>query len=218
MPKTIDIFPQTIYEVEYPDFEKIQAALTTHINTEYKNELLEEYSAHDHPIRLGSLTKIFDSNDNYKSGKVVEDQTLISLMDFIAEHGRAYWKILNLSSHLDPYILQLWVNSVGRGGFVASHNHNPVPVSGVFYIKAEPKQGNLFLENPLDILLGRNALDVTAKTPTRFNYEIESVTGKLVLFPGWMKHFTRPNNTDESRISMAVNFGCQGQVSFTEFI
>jgi hypothetical protein len=68
------------------------------------------------------------------------------------------------------------------------------------------------------LVLGRSALDVTTKTPTRFNYEIESITGKLVLFPGWMKHFTRPNNTDETRISMAVNFGCQGQVGFTEFI
>jgi|688.fasta_scaffold328518_2 uncharacterized protein (TIGR02466 family) len=218
MPKTIDIFPQTIYEVEYSNFEEIQPALITHINTDYKSQLIDQYVGHDHPIRSGAITKIFDSNDNYRSQNPIEDQNLKSIIDFITEHGRAYWQTLNLSSQLTPYVLQLWVNSVGRGGFVASHNHNPVPISGVFYIKAEPKQGNLFLENPLDLVLGRSALDVTTKTPTRFNYEIESITGKLVLFPGWMKHFTRPNDTDESRISMAVNFGCQGQVGFTEFI
>lgn len=218
MPKTTNIFAHAIYEVEFPNFEKIQDSLINYINNNFNSEFINEYNEHDHPIRAGALTRIYDATNNYRLGKTIEDENLKSIVDFITEHGQEYWKILNLSSELTPYVLQLWATAVKRGGFVASHNHNPVPVSGVFYLKAEPRLGNLFLENPLDLVLGRSALNVSQRTPTRFNYEVESVSGKLILFPGWMKHFTKPNPTDELRMSMAVNFGCHGKISFTEFV
>ena len=218
MAKTTDIFPLKIYEAEYPEFDKIQGALIDHISKNFNSEFINEYNGHDHPLRLGALTRICDAVDFQEQGKTIDDPNLKLLIDWITEHGKEYWKILNLSTYLDPYILQLWVTAVNKGGFVASHNHNPVPVSGVFYLKAEPRQGNLFIENPLDLVLGRSPNAFTDRTPTRFNHEVEAWSGKLVLFPGWMKHFTRPNPTDDIRMSMAVNFGCQGQVHITEFI
>lgn len=218
MAKTTDIFPLTIYEAEYPEFNKIQGALIDHISKNFNSEFINEYNGHDHPLRAGALTRIYDGFEYEETGRNIDDPNLKSLFDWITEQGKEYWKILNLSTYLDPYVLQLWVTAVARGGFVASHNHNPVPVSGVFYLNAEPAMGNLFFENPLDLVLGRSPNSFTNRTPTRFNHEISAVSGKLVLFPGWMKHFTRPNPTDELRMSMAVNFGCQGQVHITEFI
>lgn len=218
MLKKTEIFAQTIYEVDYPDFEKVQEPLIKYISGNFNSEFENEYYGHDQPIRSGALIKLYDSNTWYHEGRTIEDANLKSLFDWITEHSIEYWKTLNLSEHLTPYILQAWVTAVKRGGFVASHNHNPVPISGVFYLKADPTQGNLFLENPLDLLLGKNALNSSTKTPTRLNYEVEAMSGKLVLFPGWMKHFTRPNQTDNIRMSMAVNIGCHGQVHYTEYI
>jgi len=221
MQKTTDIFAHTIYEVDFPDFDKIQQPLIDYIDQNFNSEYINEYDQHDHPIRMGALARIYDSNTYFREGRSIEDPNLKTLFDWITEHGLKYWKILNLSEELNPFIMQLWATAVKRGGFVASHNHNPVPVSGVFYLKARPDQGNLFLENPLDLVLGRSPLNTigyaSQRTPTRFNYEVQSTSGKLILFPGWMKHFTRPNQTDELRMSMAVNFGCQGKVYFTEF-
>lgn len=217
MVKTTDLFAHTVYEAEFPNFQEIQVPLIDYITNNFNSEFINEYNGHDHPIRSGAVTRIYDRFKYEQENKSIEDSNLKAVFDWITAHGKEYWKILNLSTHLDPYILQLWATAVKRGGFVASHNHNPVPVSGVFYLKAEPKLGNLYLENPLDLLIGKSPYHVDERTPTRFNHEIESTSGKLVLFPGWMKHFTRPNPTDELRMSMAVNFGCQGQVYFTEF-
>lgn len=218
MAKTTDLFPITVYEAEYPEFDKIQTSLIDHITKNFNSEFINEYNGHDHPLRTGALTRIYDRFEYQEKGKTIDDPNLKALFDWITEHGKEYWKTLNLSTYLDPYILQLWATAVNKGGFVASHNHNPVPVSGVFYLKAESRQGNLFFENPMDLVLGRSPNTFTSRTPTRFNHEMEAVSGKLILFPGWMKHFTRPNPTDDLRMSMAVNFGCQGQVHITEFI
>jgi uncharacterized protein (TIGR02466 family) len=163
------------------------------------------------------LIRIYDRFTYENQKKTIDDPNLKSLFNWITEQGKEYWKILSLSNQLDPYILQLLVTKVQRGGFVSTHNHNPVPISGVFYLNAEPRLGNLYLENPLDLVLGKNINNKDTTTPSKFNYEIQAISGKLVLFPGWMKHFTDPNPTDEMRMSMAVNFGCQGQVYFTEF-
>jgi uncharacterized protein (TIGR02466 family) len=218
MTKKIDLFPITVYETEYENYNLIQDELIEYIQSNFHQEFINEYHGHDHPIRNGALYKIYDQYGFDKEGesKTIKNPHLKNLYDWISFHGQEYWKSLNFSNKLNPYILQLWATATGRGGFVASHNHNPVPVAGVFYLKAEPKLGNLFLENPNDLVLGKSAYNADRLTPTRFNHEIESVSGKLVLFPGWMKHFTRPNPTDEIRMSMAVNFGCHGQVYFTE--
>lgn len=212
--RTIDIFPVTIYETEFPNFSDIQKDVIDYVNSKLPKNSEENYSGHDHPIINGPIVMLFDKLNNEQ----IENPLIKSLHDFITIHGKNYWESLNFSNRLNPYILQLWANSVNKGGFVASHNHNPTPISGVFYINAEPRMGNLYLENPLDLILGRSVYNSETRTPKRFNYEIESVSGKLVLFPGWMKHFTKVNPTNENRMSMAVNFGCQGQVFITEFL
>lgn len=212
MTRKTDLFAHTVYETEFPGYADVQDELINYINSNFNNEHSNEYNGHNHPIRNGAITPIYKQQDG-----PITDPTLKSLFDFITFHGKEYWNVLNLSKKLDPYILQLWATAVKQGGFVASHNHNPVPISGVFYLKAEPRLGNLFLENPLDLVLGKSSYHSETQTPTRFNHEIEAVSGKLVLFPGWMKHFTNPNPTDEIRMSMAVNFGCHGHVYFTEF-
>jgi hypothetical protein len=216
MAKTTDIFPLKIYEAEYPEFDKIQGALIDHISKNFNSEFINEYNGHDHPLRSGALTRICDAVDFQEQGKTIDDPNLKLLIDWITEHGKEYWKILNLSTYLDPYILQLWVTAVNKGGFVASHNHNPMPIAGVFYISAEEGQGNLMLENPSDLIVGKAPYEKTKGVPNRHTFEVEARSGKLILFPGWMKHSSKANNTDDVRMSMAVNFGCHGQVFHTD--
>jgi len=207
-----DIFAHTILEVDFPNFEEIHQDLKDLVSSKFNENFVNEYDGHDHPLRHGAINRL------YQIGDTVENTSVEKLLNFVNKQGKDYWNKLNLSTSLNPYVLQLWATATKRGGFHASHNHNPVPVAGVFYVEASPEEGNLFLENPLDLVLGKSAYQSSTQTPTRFNYEVEAKSGKLVLFPGWMKHFTRPNPTDNLRISVAVNFGCQGEVKFTEFV
>jgi len=217
MPKITQLFALPIYEVEMDGYSDIQQSLIDHIASNFNSEFINEYNAQNHPLKAGSVTKIYDKFTYRKENKTIVDPNLKLVFDFITQHGKEYWKELGLSNMLDPYILQLIGTETARGGFISSHNHNPVAIAGVFYLKAAPNLGNLFLENPLDLVLGKSPRQGQNMLPTKFNHEIKAISGKLVLFPGWMKHFTQPNPTDDVRMSMAVNFGCDGQVYVTEF-
>ena len=35
--------------------------------------------------------------------------------------------------------------------------------------------------------------------------EVACKTGDVIIFPGWLKHFTTPNKTDKERIVMTIN-------------
>jgi uncharacterized protein (TIGR02466 family) len=217
MNNVTDLFPIPIYQVDFPDFENIQQPLIDYIGSNFNQSYINEYHGHDHPIKSGALIKLYEKYIFLKEKKTIEDKNLKSVLDFIEEHSKVYWNALGLSEMLEPFVLSAWATAIKKGGFVASHNHNPVPIAGVFYIDANPEMGNLYLENPLDLLLGKSSFKGGATTPLRLNQEIEAKSGKLVLFPGWMKHFTKENPTDHLRMSMAVNVGCQGEVWYTEF-
>jgi uncharacterized protein (TIGR02466 family) len=212
--KVTDLFAHSIYEVDFPNFADIQPQLIEEVKTYFGDNYTNDYDKHDHPIRNGSLKNIYDARTMLE----IDKPCLNSIFKFITEHGKTYWNdVLGYSDQLTPYILNAWITAVQQGGFVASHNHNPIPVAGVFYIKSEEVQGNLFLENPNDLIIGKAAYKANSDyIPQRFNYQLKSTSGKLVLFPGWMKHFTKENLTNDIRISMAINFGCHGQVWITE--
>ena len=212
--KVLELFPHRVYEIDFPDYKNIQDQLIKEVSTYFGDDFSSDYNHHDHPIRNGNLKDIYNSRVTSE----ISHPNLKSVFDFITEEGKKYWdQVLGYSDLLKPYILNGWVTAVGKGGFVASHNHNPIPVAGVFYIKANEGQGNLYLENPSDLFIGRAPYKANSGyVPQRFNYEMQSSSGKLILFPGWMKHFTKENTTNDIRISMAVNFGCQGQVWFTD--
>jgi hypothetical protein len=65
----------------------------------------------------------------------------------------------------------------------------------VYYIKATGNEGNLRLINPLTY----------DKFVVDLNFEITPITGKLILFPGWLKHQVLQNNSNNERISLAFN-------------
>jgi uncharacterized protein (TIGR02466 family) len=211
--KVLELFSHRVYEVDFPEYGKIQDQLIKEVSTYFKEDFTSDYNNHDHPIRQGNLQSIYNSRN-----PIELTPELKKVFDFITEHGKTYWEnVLGYHDQLYPYILDAWITAVRQGGFVSSHNHNPIPVAAVFYIKAEEGQGNLYLENPNDLLIGKAPYKANSGyVPQRFNYEMQSRSGKLILFPGWMKHFTKENTTNEIRISMAVNFGCQGQIWFTD--
>lgn len=215
MHSVLNLFAHQVYEVEMPNFKELQQGIIDEVSENFNQDYTGGYVDHEHPIKNGSIAVIYDlmnpTRDNNLEGKKVK-----VLHDFVMEHCKNYWNILGYSSMLNPYVLQLWITASKRGGFVASHNHNPMPIAGVFYISAEEGQGNLLLENPSDLIIGKAPYEKTKGVPNRHTFEVEARTGKLILFPGWMKHSSKANNTDDLRMSMAVNFGCHGQVYHTD--
>ena len=192
-----DLFPTTIYEAQWPEFEKIQGELISRVMPYFE-------------------THLSDGNDYVDSeGKDVFKRTTPNLhlepafkdvIEFIEFHGREYWKIMGWTTQETPYVLQLWANEVPPGGFTASHNHNPVAAGGSIYLDADPLKGNIHLEDPMQMVKGRMPMDWQFK-PYLYTEEIPVQAGKIIMFPGYLMHHVRSNRSTSNRIVLGYNFG-----------
>jgi ectoine hydroxylase-related dioxygenase (phytanoyl-CoA dioxygenase family) len=84
-----------------------------------------------------------------------------------------------------------------------------MPVVGSFYLKKPPDSGGLCFENPMEILLKHQPLEKIYKLErsnydTMLDHEVNASEGDLVLFPGYLKHYTQPNQSNQDRIIIGV--------------
>ena len=106
----------------------------------------------------------------------------------------------------DLQIQNIWININKPGAYNHLHNHAGAVLSGVYYVKATPEQGNLFFERNdgaeyfLPPMEKANYFTSTATT-------YKSMTDAVYIFPGWLKHSVQPNLTKEDRISISFNYG-----------
>jgi len=192
-----DIFPTTIYEAIWPDFENVRQNLIDKVMPYFE-------------------TNLAPGNDYVDgNGKDIFKRTVPNLhlqpefkevIEFIEFHGQEYWKIMGWTTQEKPYVLQIWANDVPPGGFTPTHNHNPVAVGGVLYLDADPLKGNIHLEDPMQMVKGRMPYD-WQKKPYLYTEEIKVEAGKLIMFPGWLMHHVRSNRSDSNRIVIGYNFG-----------
>lgn len=103
-------------------------------------------------------------------------------------------------------IQNIWININTPGSYNHLHNHAGSLLSGVYYVKATPEQGNIFFERGdnaeyfLPPMQNPNYFTSTATT-------YKAMTDAVYIFPGWLKHSVQPNLTKEDRISVSFNYG-----------
>ena len=107
----------------------------------------------------------------------------------------------------------VWMNINGKGGYNEVHTHPGAVMSGAFYVTVPPGPvGKLtFHRNAIEGYvihsLGTSEDMSTAEVPhTHSTWAYPPVNGRLMLFPAWVPHGVRENETDEERISISFNF------------
>jgi uncharacterized protein (TIGR02466 family) len=103
----------------------------------------------------------------------------------------------------------MWANVTPKDGYIDSHLHGNMPFTGVLYIDASSEQGNLFIENPMEMVLMNQPIGPDIKYP--LGEEITVKSGDLIMFPGYIRHSVKPNLSDRPRLILAFNIGCRGQ-------
>ena len=110
--------------------------------------------------------------------------------------------------------VEMWANVNGPGHANQMHCHPASFWSGVYYpdpggSEIEGNGGELLLEDPRypmaymivpDLLL-RDAQN----EPMYSQFAMRPVTGRIVLFPSWLRHSVRPHRGDRERVSIALN-------------
>ena len=97
-----------------------------------------------------------------------------------------------------------WANRHRKGGWTNWHCHGNVQVSTAAYISAPPNSGNLIMADPLETSWSSAIL--TRHESGRQGFSLPAETNRVYFFPGWLKHSTEPNETDQDRWVLSVNF------------
>jgi uncharacterized protein (TIGR02466 family) len=94
-----------------------------------------------------------------------------------------------------------WVNVHPKGGITTEHHHGPATMVAAAYLQLPKNSGFIQFKDPLEYLKGFH----TKEGKIAEYYTLPAVTGDVFLFPGWLRHRTQHNNSDENRWVLTTN-------------
>jgi uncharacterized protein (TIGR02466 family) len=125
-------------------------------------------------------------------------------------------EVLGVSSAIEFYITNSWVNIHGRGQSAGSHVHNNSLLSGVLYLKVTETTGDIvFHRNELSLIPFPPALDLDIATINIYNcksWGYRPKTNDICLFPSTVAHSADPNASDQERWCLAFNVFVRGDI------
>ena len=107
-----------------------------------------------------------------------------------------------------PVLGNMWANINYPGGYNRPHLHPNSLFSGVYWIKAPEKSGNLMLYEPRQGAQCTMPNRKKGKVPPELWREVhyQPKAGRAIMFPSWLWHEVRSNESNDIRISVSFNF------------
>ena len=109
---------------------------------------------------------------------------------------------------MNPVLGNMWANINYPGCSNRPHLHPNALFSGVYWIKTPVKSGNLMLYDPRPgihtIMPNRKEGQLPSQLWREIHYE--PVAGRIIMFPAWLWHEVRTNESNDTRISVSFNF------------
>ena len=107
-----------------------------------------------------------------------------------------------------PILGNMWANINYPGGFNRPHLHPNSLFSGVYWIKAPEKSGDLMLYEPRPGVHTTMPNRKEGKLPPELWREIhyKPQAGVAIMFPSWLWHEVKHNESNDTRISVSFNF------------
>jgi uncharacterized protein (TIGR02466 family) len=204
----IDLFPIRVYKNKIIDIHQIYQNILPTLESMWNNDVNE------HP-HLG-----LNSHSTYRINNTLHTlPELTSLVKQIDAMILEYWKELNFFPGLIPCITEMWSNRNQKNSALHSHNHAPYHMNGVVYLNKNNLHGNIVFENPSSLIVSLQPLNYNSTNEMQFGIEqeIEVTTGDILIFPGWLKHYTRKTE-DDGRIVIAFNIGCTGSYPISNYV
>ena len=171
------------------DYELIQKELVNvHENTDYEVPgRFPKNASH-------SLTpNPFESN-------VIKKYKCDVFLEFLKTSIRDYLQNLQYRLPMEYIIDASWITKNTLETYAIEHTHGATDISGVYYIKTNGKDGNLYFNDPNQGKLGNLIMGLSVQQNIA---PLEQ--GLLILWPGFLSHGTHTNKSDHERLSLSFN-------------
>ena len=184
-------FPTLIWQADLPDEEK---------------EVLKEMKDYILNIKDRQPDGVKKTNYGGWQSKSYQEYP----MEFHSVADKINQTIKNCTSQIGVPELRLhnfWCNVNTFGDYNVLHNHRGAVLSGVFYVDVpDENMGKINFERSDDAAYYLPKLEnYNNFTGERASYNPE--TGKVLIFPSWVKHSVDGSRSKQQRISISFNYG-----------
>ena len=176
------------------------------VSGEAKKKIEEElYDAYDkakfaqNPQWTKDTNELSVVNDSFFTANELKNCTVFN--DCIDFHLKEYLKQLATPTNLDYYIDNSWLTRTTKGKYIHQHDHGNYDISGVYYLKTNGEDGQLFFPSPHRLLAGNFIISRIVD----YYQHLPLENGVIAMWPSVLLHNTEPNETDHERISASFN-------------
>ena len=109
---------------------------------------------------------------------------------------------------LKPVLGNMWANINYPGNYNRPHIHPNALFSGVYWVKAPVQSGNFMVYDPRPGVQMSMPNRKEGKLPSELWREVhyEPKAGTAIMFPAWLWHEVKPNESNDIRVSVSFNF------------
>ena len=187
-------FPEAIFKYKLEDFKNLNKELSEYVyklQSEDKSGLVRSNKGgwHSENFEL----RIKDS---------IQNRFALILQKYILKvFQNNGWKTENKNIR----IKEMWAIINKTGDFNVIHTHPNSYLSAAYYVKAPEKCGRFQIENPN---IAKKNYYPEIKTKNELNLQVAGIEieeGDLLIFPGYLPHKVRANESNEDRIVISFN-------------
>jgi uncharacterized protein (TIGR02466 family) len=169
------------------------------------NAGLEKYC---HALKQSSSGRVVSNGGGWQSNDLALDTPeLQELFRAITDKLNELHRYFSLGETLRQSIDEAWININKKGNFNYTHNHPGKFFSCVYYVKGGQNKGNIEFTTPIEAhaYTIQNNMVAAHNSFNSHALSVPPITGELLIFPSWLDHLVRQSESDEDRISIAVN-------------
>jgi uncharacterized protein (TIGR02466 family) len=185
-----------------PIFINFLAVDTLHLD----NVRIENYCR---ALKKSSRGRVVSNGGGWQSENLAS--TTPELMELFAEVQKSLDQVhraFDFNASMRQTITEAWININQKGDFNYSHDHPGSLFSCVYYVKGGPDKGELEFKTPIaphTYTISNEMVGAAFNSFTGHAMVIPPVTGDLLIFPAWLQHRVNRSQSDDERISIALN-------------
>lgn len=186
-PNIAELFPTPVYvnKIIGSELNEIQDEIKQCIPRINFDKALNEWG------KTVQVTSIFED--------IIENQNLFHFKRMLFQNIEMYCNSVRFPTR--PIREKVsWITKNSKYGYTHVHNHTGCDISGCYYYQTNEKDGDIFFINPC---LAASSSYFLSNLPSNIS-QYPSV-GTLILFPGYLLHGVKTNETNEDRISLAFS-------------
>jgi len=194
-PQVISLFPTPMYtcKLEGTEYDSVQGDLQRVVNKLYANDSWGQNT-------FWSSNTHFLSNKGDFSESILKLENMNIVTDAIMRHCKNFMAMMQVKPGYKPIIDTSWLTLTKPGLHAHTHDHGTNAISGVYWYKTNGKDGDIVFRNALKALKCNPIGGIECH---EINFSPEQ--GRLVMWPSFLDHSVKENQTIEDRISLSFN-------------